>query len=91
MSVEFSDRSAETDDRPSLAAWPLVLAIYLYRIALSQPIAALFGGGCRFHPSCSHYAEGAIRKHGAFRGSMMAIRRLLRCHPWHEGGYDPVR
>jgi len=45
---------------------------------------------CRFEPSCSHYAEQALRKHGLFRGSKMAALRVLRCHPWHEGGFDPV-
>ena len=45
---------------------------------------------CRYHPSCSHYAIQAIRKYGAFRGSWLALKRLLRCHPWGGSGYDPV-
>jgi putative membrane protein insertion efficiency factor len=45
---------------------------------------------CRFHPSCSQYALEALTVHGAFRGTGLAIRRVSRCHPWHDGGLDPV-
>jgi putative membrane protein insertion efficiency factor len=45
---------------------------------------------CRFYPSCSQYAEEAIERHGAAKGSWLAARRLCRCGPWHAGGYDPV-
>jgi hypothetical protein len=85
-SVTYSSVSAEKSDRPSLFAYPLLLLIYIYRLTLSPFI----GNSCRFYPTCSHYAEDALRKYGAFRGSIMAAKRVLRCHPWHEGGYDPV-
>lgn len=57
-----------------------------YRMAISP----LLGQHCRFWPSCSCYAEQAIREHGLLRGSWLALRRLARCHPWHPGGVDPV-
>jgi len=77
-------------DRPSLFAYPFLLVIFIYRFTLSPLLTAVLGPSCRFYPSCSHYAEAALRKHGALKGSTMAIKRVLRCHPWHEGGYDPV-
>jgi len=53
-------------------------------------IGPFLGNHCRFYPSCSHYAVEAIEIHGPLAGSWMALRRLLRCHPWHPGGFDPV-
>ena len=57
-----------------------------YQLAISP----LFGPRCRFYPSCSHYAMEAIETHGALRGTWLSIRRIARCHPFHEGGFDPV-
>ena len=63
----------------------LIGAIKLYRVTMS----GWFGGQCRFYPSCSHYAEDAIRSHGAIKGSARAAWRLLRCNPFGKGGIDP--
>ncbi|MCZ6459129.1 MAG: membrane protein insertion efficiency factor YidD [Gammaproteobacteria bacterium] len=57
-----------------------------YQLTLSP----LIGNQCRFHPTCSNYALLAVAQHGALRGSGLALRRLLRCHPFHAGGFDPV-
>jgi uncharacterized protein len=64
----------------------LVGCIRLYRLTLSGWI----GGQCRFYPSCSHYAEGAIRTHGAIRGTGLAVWRVARCGPFTDGGVDHV-
>lgn len=53
-------------------------------------VAPVLPPSCRFYPSCSHYAAEAVERHGAWRGSLLAARRLLRCHPWGGFGYDPV-
>lgn len=61
-------------------------AIRFYQLGL----APVLGNNCRFEPTCSHYAMEAIDRHGPWRGGALALARIARCHPWHEGGYDPV-
>jgi putative membrane protein insertion efficiency factor len=65
----------------------LQLLIRAYQVLLS-PIS---GGSCRFTPSCSAYALEALERHGAWKGGLMALRRVARCHPWGPAGFDPVR
>ena len=69
-----------------LLTYFLLLPIYFYKGAISP----LTPPSCRFTPSCSTYAVEALRKHGPFKGLYLAIRRILRCHPWGGSGYDPV-
>jgi len=64
----------------------LLIIIRLYQLCVSP----LLGPSCRYYPSCSCYAHAAIQRHGAWRGSWLGLRRLLRCHPLAPGGYDPV-
>lgn len=64
----------------------VILPIRFYQLFISP----ILGPHCRFAPTCSSYAMEAIEVHGVFAGSWMAIKRILRCHPWHPGGYDPV-
>lgn len=64
----------------------LLFLIVAYRYLISPWL----GNHCRFYPSCSAYAQEAITEHGALRGLWLSIKRLSRCHPFHEGGYDPV-
>ncbi|MGP1445265.1 membrane protein insertion efficiency factor YidD [Treponema sp.] len=53
-------------------------------------VSPLFPPCCRYYPTCSHYALESLRKYGPFKGSYLAVKRIFRCHPFHEGGYDPV-
>jgi putative membrane protein insertion efficiency factor len=64
----------------------LLLLLRIYKLAISP----FLGQNCRFYPSCSDYAAEAIRVHGAGCGSLLAAKRLCKCHPWHPGGIDPV-
>ena len=62
-----------------------LLAIY------KRWISPLLPSACRYHPTCSEYMQEAVRKHGAVRGVWLGLKRLARCHPFHQGGFDPVR
>lgn len=65
---------------------PILICIRFYQ----RVISPLSGPRCRFYPSCSQYALEAVTVHGAFVGSLLSIKRILKCGPWHPGGFDPV-
>lgn len=67
-------------------AWPLIQLLRFYRVAVSPWL----GANCRFEPTCSSYAIEALRLHGVLKGTGLAVRRIVRCHPWGGSGYDPV-
>ncbi len=64
----------------------LLLLVKFYRSFISP----MFPPSCRYVPTCSEYALIALEKYGAMKGGWLAVKRICRCHPWHEGGYDPV-
>ena len=69
-----------------LIKWLLILPIRFYQLSISPMLPK----SCRFEPTCSAYAVEAIRRHGPVKGLWLAVRRILRCHPWGGSGYDPV-
>jgi hypothetical protein len=86
VSTEIASGASPRAAGTTVTARALLLLIEVYRVTL----APLIGGFCRYVPSCSVYAQEAIQRHGAGPGSRLAVRRLLRCHPFHRGGIDPV-
>lgn len=79
--VQYVTRGART-----VSVFLLLLAIRAYQVG----VRPLLVGSCKYHPHCSEYAVEAVQRHGPLRGGWLALRRLLRCHPWAAGGYDPV-
>jgi len=86
MGTRHPSDMAAPEAAPTWTARLLMTPIAAYQ----RLISPLFGPRCRFEPSCSAYAVEALRRHGAARGSWLAVRRIGRCHPFHRGGYDPV-
>ena len=86
------ENASSSSSSPAPGFWGWFLGLFLrflinvYRYGLSS----LFPPSCRYTPSCSLYGLEAVKKHGAFRGSVLTVKRILRCHPGHPGGYDPV-
>jgi putative membrane protein insertion efficiency factor len=87
-----SVHSPKTTRTSSLAARGAAFLVRIYQWVLSPLKQILFGTscGCRFQPTCSHYSREAFLQHGFWRGCVYSFLRILRCHPWHKGGYDPV-
>jgi len=77
---------SDAGEGPSIGAQALLGSIRAYQKVLSP----VFGRNCRYHPTCSHYTYEAVEIHGAMRGSWMGVKRIGRCHPFREGGLDPV-
>lgn len=69
---------------------PLSVALALLR-GYKRFVSPLLPPACRFHPTCSEYGYEAMQRYGLVKGSLMTIKRLSRCHPFHRGGFDPVR
>jgi uncharacterized protein len=67
----------------------LIALIRVYQRTLSRLLLAAFGPACRFEPSCSRYAVACLEGHGALRGTLLSVKRLCKCHPFHPGGFDP--
>jgi putative membrane protein insertion efficiency factor len=65
----------------------LIAGIRLYQLFISP----LTGRSCRFYPTCSHYSIQSLQQYGALRGALRSLRRIARCHPFHPGGYDPIK
>lgn len=70
----------------TLLATPIILIIKLYQIIISP----LLGSNCRYQPTCSQYSVQALKEWGIFYGLFLSIKRIVRCHPWGDSGYDPV-
>lgn len=85
MSISRAAQIAKRIVRQVLC-FPLILTVKFYQICISPIKPAC----CRFTPTCSQYALEALKKHGPFKGLYLAVRRILRCHPWGGSGYDPV-
>ena len=85
VGCEYGSRSAY-EAMKRLLSYLLLLPIYFYRKCISP----MTSPSCRFTPTCSQYAVEAIKKHGPFKGLYLAVKRILRCHPWGGSGYDPV-
>lgn len=69
-----------------ILAFPFILLVRFYQVAISPYTPA----SCRYNPTCSHYTVEALKKHGLFYGGWLSVKRIFSCHPWSEGGYDPV-
>lgn len=90
-SPEKDGADTDAEKKAGFARRCVAACVRFYQYFIS-PLQHVFGAnaGCRFHPSCSEYARQAILRHGVFKGTWLGICRIVRCHPWAEGGDDPV-
>jgi putative membrane protein insertion efficiency factor len=91
-SLRMTNKKKLVETVSNLPVRSLIVLIAVYQRTLSPVLPVLFGPGCgcRFTPTCSHYAAGALRRHGFFGGLFLAARRLVKCTPLHPGGLDPI-
>jgi hypothetical protein len=87
---DYSNEPRLRDLPRSLSNWPRLVLLALIRAYQKAISPGLPQNTCRFYPSCSHYGYQAVYKHGALKGSMLAVWRVFRCNPFNQGGYDPV-
>lgn len=87
MTDESSANAQSVIDSRSVAARVMNAALWAYQCGVSP----FLGPACRFSPRCSDYARTAIARYGAVKGGWLALKRVLRCHPWNPGGWDPVQ
>jgi len=90
--VTTTSASPAEPSKASLPAKAAAALVRIYQLTLSPLKRLLLGphAGCRFCPTCSHYAHAALLKHGLFKGGWLALKRIVKCGPWHPGGDDPV-
>lgn len=87
--METHNQKSQVSNKKGLNYWCsrlLILPIRFYQYVISPWL----GKNCRFHPTCSHYAIKSLEQHGPTKGLWLALKRMSKCHPWHQGGYDPV-
>lgn len=84
------EQKTSQNQRPGIITLAVVGLLVMLIRGYQRFISPLLGQRCRFHPSCSSYSIEALKTHGALKGSWLSTRRILKCHPFHPGGFDPV-
>jgi putative membrane protein insertion efficiency factor len=89
MAMALAEGPRRSQAHDTVIARLLMAIVWAYQKTLSPLIRAVLGPVCRFEPSCSAYAMECLRTHGAWRGCLLSLKRLSKCHPLHPGGFDP--